>query len=118
MRKKGFWYWFWWAVLILAAAIILAYFIIPGARYAFIRFWKPKEESARRQAFQETKSYVFAARQDIAEYYRQWHTANDAEKKAIENAIRLRFSTFPAKEIPDPVIRKWFTEVIRGIPPQ
>ena len=114
--KRQFWKWFWWAVVIIAAIILLVYFLIPGAHYLFIKIWKPKTQSVKRQTFEETKSYVFAARQDLAEYYRQWKTADPVQRKAIESAVRMRFSDLPPTKniIPDPVIRRWFRNIIEG----
>lgn len=92
--------------------IIIGLLFISGIiQLEFIRFFKPKFESVERNVFEETKSYVHGAIQDIAKYYQEYQSTDN--KEVIENVIKMRFSEFDAEKIKSSKLRSWFVE-IRG----
>lgn len=92
--------------------LILLLFFIGIINLEFLRFFKPRIENVKRETFEQTKSYVHGAIQDIANYYKQYHEM-DSDKSIIENVIKVRFSEFDANDIKSIKLRDWFIE-IRG----
>jgi len=67
-------------------------------------WWKghfnPKFKNVERKVFEETKSYVHGAIQDIGNYYGQYQQAETEEEKAsIQSVVKVRFSEFNAENI-------------------
>ena len=76
----------------------------------WFRFIEPKRESVRREVFEETKSYVHGAIQDIARYHGEYAAATEEEQKAIKVVIRTRFAEFDADHIESTPLRTWFID--------
>jgi len=77
------------------------------------KFWAPKEQSIKRQVFEETKSYVHGKIQDLSRYYEQYQKGDSKEKEAIKSVIRMQFSDFDATKINNYKLRR-FLETVRG----
>ena len=77
------------------------------------KFFGPKFESARRVVFEQSKSYVYGAVQDLAKYHHEWLTArDDISRKAIESLVRQRFANLDPSVINNVELRKWFCKII------
>lgn len=77
------------------------------------RFFAPKYENARREVFEETKSYVHGMVQDLGKYMYEWQTGDKETRLAIEAVIRVRYANFPASKVKDPALRA-FLQKCRG----
>jgi len=97
--------------------VFVAVIVAVGLRYGnlkFEQFFAPKEQSIQREVFENTKSYVHGAIQDIAKYYDEYNKAkDDQEKEVIKNVIKQRFAEFDANNIKSFQLRQWFIN-IRG----
>jgi len=88
--------------------------LILGLRFANLhieKFFAPKEQSVKRQVFEETKSYVHGVLQDLGKYYDEYNKADKQEKQIIANVIKQRFAEFDANNIKSFVLRQWFVSV-------
>lgn len=75
-------------------------------------YFLPKEQTVQRNAFEQTKSYVHGAIQDIAKYYEEYNKAkNEIDRKVIANIIKQRFAEFDANNIHSSQLREWFIKV-------
>jgi hypothetical protein len=85
------------SILGLAALIFVANeFSIFGTK-----FWGVRKESARREVFENTQSYVEGKRQELVKYHHEWITAKPEDRTAIEATIRLSFANFDESKLSD-----------------
>jgi hypothetical protein len=70
------------------------------------RFFGPRYESARREIFTETPSYVMGKRQFLSRLYREWEGADESHKSAICETARHEAVTLKPSYIPDH-LQKW-----------
>ncbi len=108
------------AILALVGAVVLiGILFILGIVFRFINlktesYFAPKEQTVQRNVFEQTKSYVHGAIQDIAKYYEEYNKAkSEDEKQVIANVIKQRFAEFDANNINSFQLRQWFIN-IRG----
>lgn len=65
------------------------------------RFIAPQKENARREVFEQTKSYNEGKTQQLAKYKIEYDLAtNDDEKEAIAAGIRGMFADYDAEKLP------------------
>ena len=85
-----------------------------GLRYVNLKiegYFQPKEQSIKRKVFEETKSYVYGAIQDIAKYYEEYEKTDEQGEDVIRNVIRQRFAKFDVNNIKSFTLRQWFVSV-------
>lgn len=101
-----------WILIGIGSFVILIFFmfLMGIINLEFLRFFKPKLENVNRETFEQTKSYVHGAIQDIAKYYDEYHKEN-SDKNIIENAIKVRFAEFNTDNIKSEKLKRWFIEV-------
>ena len=92
--------------------IVLA-FLLELIGLGFFKFFEPKKENIRREVFENTKSYIYGAVQDLAKYYQEYQKADQNGRQTIANVVKFRFSNLDANKIKAVSLRNWFTE-IRG----
>ena len=63
-------------------------------------FWAPKFESARREVFVETTSYVLGKQQFLSRLYRDWQEADPGHRQAICDLARHEAITIDPRHIP------------------
>jgi len=76
------------------------------------RIFGVAREDARREIFEETKSYVHGKIQDLAKYYEEYQK-NPEDREIIAQVIRIRFAEFDADKIKNRRLRE-FLITIRG----
>jgi len=64
------------------------------------KFIGPKREEARREVFEETRSYNQGKIQQLSKYRVEYASADDETKKAIAATIRHQFADFPIDHAP------------------
>lgn len=69
------------------------------------KFFAPKYENARREVFEQTKSYNHGKIQDLSKYYLEYEYADYESKDAIKAVIQMSFSDFNADTIRNLKIR-------------
>lgn len=90
--------------------LIISVFVIGLLELGYRAFFEPKHESVNRYVFENTKSYVYGAVQDIAKYKKEYEEGDDVEKKIIANALRERFANFDPDNINSMSLRDWFIQ--------
>jgi len=81
----------------------------------WFRFIGPRKESARREVFEETRSYNESKIQDLARYRLQYLRAKTSdEKKAIASTVRHLFANYDRAKLP-PELRSFLSEINRGM---
>ena len=76
------------------------------------RVFQPMKEDARREVYEETKSYTHGMTQALAKHKYEWDTKPE-NRKAIEGVVRSQFADFDATNIREEGLRKFLTK-IRG----
>lgn len=76
--------------------------------YSFIALQK---ENVRRQVFENTNSFVRGKNQDLLRYYQQYQKANEEDKVALQELIRLDFANFPEENIQSGKLRSFLEEM-------
>lgn len=87
-----------------------------GAEYLNIvrlGIFKPMRENVERQVFENTKSYVHGAAQDLAKYFDEYQQADDLRKKTIKQVILMRFPELDASKLPSVSLQS-FLRQMRG----
>ena len=87
-----------------------------GAEYLGIiklGIFKPMRENVERQVFENTKSYVHGAAQDLAKYYDEYQRADTDRKEQIKQVILMRFPELEASKLPS-VSLQTFLRQMRG----
>lgn len=69
-------------------------------------FWAPKYESARREVFIETPSYVQGKQQFLSRLYRDWQEADPNHRRVICDLARHEMATIDHRHIPSN-LRTW-----------
>ena len=101
MKKIGY------VILFFVAIIAVTYFGL-----LHYKWFAPKFENARREVFENTRSYNQAKLQELAKYRLEYMQANEDGKLAIASTIRHRFADYNSKELP--LELRNFLEKIRG----
>jgi len=94
-------------ILILASIIAVSYFGL----YHY-KWFAPKYENARREVFENTRSYNQAKLQELSKYMLEYQQATEGNKTAIASTIRHRFADYKANELPYKL--EQFLKEIRG----
>ena len=85
-------------------ALILIYgfgFLATGGDLAIYRFWAPKQEAARRQVYEQTKSYRQGSIQRLDTLCSQVSNSDDAHKPMINDVIDHEFAEWNTSDVPD-----------------
>jgi len=81
----------------------IAVILIAGALniidIGFYRTFEPMREDARREVFENTRSYVHGKLQDLAKYYQEYQEADDTTKLVIKSVIQIQFAEFDADNV-------------------
>lgn len=75
-------------------------FILTGTDLPFYRYFAPKREAARREVFEETKSYNQGMVQELDNMRFEWVKADDAHKQALGSIILHRAADYPEDRMP------------------
>lgn len=87
-------------ISVLAGLLVLG-FVLNAVGLVNYQFFAPKYENARREVFENTKSYRDGSRRDFDNLYLAYKTAkSDDEKAAVLSIIRERASTAPEDVVP------------------
>ena len=75
-------------------------FAFTGADLIFYRFYGPKYEAARRQVFEQTKSYRQGYIQELSNMQFEYVKADSAQKPMLADLILHRAADFPEEDLP------------------
>lgn len=73
----------------------------------------PMKKNVEREVFENTKSYLHAAQQDLGKYYREHQAGSPDEKRAIKAVINMRFAELDVSKLQSPQLRT-FLRSMRG----
>jgi len=83
--------------------IIIAVLVIPILiglySLGWFNFFAPATANIQREVFENTKSYLHAAQQDLGKYYAEYQSADEKERKTIESIIKIRFAELDASKL-------------------
>ena len=89
-------------VVVVSVAILIAVGIGGGGEYVYQTVWGVRTADARREVFEESKSFVHGTIRDIENLSVDYAKADsDAERTVIKLTVLHRVSTFDTKELPD-----------------
>lgn len=95
-------------LLILVLVLVLA-FGLEWLGIGWKGFFGPKHEDVKREVWEQTKSRVEGAVQEISKRRLEYIRSNDEiEKKAIAEYIRSSYANLDPEDINDPAIRRFF----------
>ena len=99
----------------LATLVVLGIvgFLTTGVDLAQYKFWAPKFENARREVFENTKSYNQGMVQEIENMAFEYAQADDAHKEALARIILHRTADFDLNKLP-PDTRAFIQQLRRG----
>lgn len=94
--------------------IIIVILLLQLAGIGWFRVIEPMREDARREVFEETKSYVHGKIQQLAKYKYEYDRSEDPlSRGGIKSVIRSQFAAFDADNIRDYKLKNFLIK-IRG----
>lgn len=75
-------------ILLGLLALFVTVFILSSLGLFQIEFWSPKYESARREVFEQTPSYVHGKRQYLTRLHSEWQRSDPSHRDAICDLAR------------------------------
>ncbi len=100
------------AVILIVIGLTIITFLATGADLAMFKFWAPKYENARREVFEQTKSYNQAKLQELAKFKLEYDRGNYEDKAALKSVIVHKFADYDVSRLPHQL--QLFVEEIRG----
>lgn len=92
-------------IVILIIAVLMAPVFIGLYSLGMFKFFAPKTANIQREVFENTKSYLHAAQQDLGKYYAEYQSADADEKLTIKNIISIRFAELDASKVQNARLR-------------
>ena len=86
-------------IVVIALGCALGCAFSLGSVYWY-KFIGPKREEARREVFQETRSYNQGKIQQLAKYRAEYASADQLGKKMISSTIKHQFADFQSDHLP------------------
>lgn len=83
--------------------IIIALVVIIGLSFGALyhyKFFAPKFEGARREVFEQTRSYNQAKLQELSKYRLEYLKADGDDKIAIASTIQHKFADYDGRKLP------------------
>jgi hypothetical protein len=77
----------------------------------WMKFFGVMREDARREKFEETKSYNQGKIQDLAKYYEEYQFASDEDKPAIATVIKSQFADFDMDNLNNEKLKSFLLQV-------
>jgi len=96
-------------VLIIIAALVLPA-LIGLYSLGMFKFFAPKTANIQREVFENTKSYLHAAQQDLGKYYAEYQSADEEGKLVIKNIISVRFAELDENKIQNNSLRAFLVK--------
>lgn len=102
----------WFKIVGIGLAVLLALLVLGfglrGANLFTYKFWAPQEENARREVFENTKSFNQGTIQELAQAYKEYHApgATDTQKAALKAVVRHQTADFDIAKMP-PYLAAW-----------
>ena len=97
-------------IVLLVIAVLIVPIFIGLYSLGMFKFFAPATANVQRETFENTKSYLQAAQQDLGKYYHEYQNADEKEKKTIESVIRIRFAELDASKLQSRQIRAFLTK--------
>jgi hypothetical protein len=88
------------SVIAIAVLILLAFGLELLGVYQF-RFFEPKREAARREVFEETKSYNQGMIQELQNMQFDYYKADSSQKDALASIILHRAADYDEAKLPN-----------------
>lgn len=87
-------------LLAVFAAFIALDWLVQGENFFMYKFWAPKYEAARRQTYEQTKSYKQGSIQRLNTLCNQVETADDDHKPMVRDIINQEFAEWNTDDVP------------------
>lgn len=85
------------------AAIGIITFGLPALGLFNINFWGVKYEDAKRNVFEQSKSYNHGMQRDIQNLINSYDLADENQKNALKATIRHRLAAFDINDLPSQI---------------
>lgn len=86
-------------ILVFVALTVIG-FAFQGTNFFMYKFWAPKYEGARREVFEQTKSYQQGMIQDLRKSQEEFVQADPEQQRALATVILHRVADFPEEDLP------------------
>lgn len=96
-------------VLLIIAALIVPLFIGLYSLGMF-KLFAPATANIQREVFENTKSYLQAAQQDLGKYYHEYQSADQTGKSVIKATIRVRFAELDGSKLQSREMERFLKE--------
>ena len=98
-------------VVVIVFLMVVAWWFAVGNRLLLTKYLEAEYESAKREVFEETKSYNEGKTQQLAKYWQEYKTAaSDEDKAALKATIQTMFADYDADKLPLP-LKNFLTEM-------
>ena len=104
------------AFILVVLFIFAVAFGLRGLGLVQFQFWAPKEEAARREVFEESKSYRDGMNQELRNMQMQYVQADAEHRLALRSIILHRVAGFPADAL-QPDLAAFVNSLNRGVSP-
>ena len=99
----------------IVTGLIVAMFALPFVfgwwDVQLFKFLEPRKEDARREVFENTKSYLQGIQQDLGKYYHEYQDADPDEQAAIRATIRMRFAEVDETKLQNQAVADWLVRM-------
>lgn len=99
-----------WQVALIALAVLALPAFIVFYELGLFAVTEPVREDVKRNVFENTKSYLHGAQQDLGKYYNEYQAATEDERIAIRATILMRFAELDENKIQNPRVRAFLIE--------
>jgi len=101
------------AGVVLVVLMLAASWLVVGNQILLTKHLGAELEDAKREMFEETKSYNEGKTQQLAKYWQEYKTAaSEEDKAALKATIQTMFADYDAENLPLPL--KGFLKEMRG----
>ena len=99
------------AGVVLVVLMLAASWLVVGNQILLTKYLGVESENAKREVFEETKSYNEGKTQQLAKYWQEYKTAaSDEDKAALKATIQTMFADYDVDKLPLP-LKNFLTEM-------
>ncbi len=98
------------AILATVGIILFISVLSFGGRLAYLKYAEPQLEDARREVFENTRSYITGNQEEIRRLKRQYYLGKEENRSILAASIRDQFSQLDRSKL-DPEVAQFLYEM-------
>lgn len=98
------------AICIIIAGLLAMTWIVQGQEFFLYRFFEPKMEQARREAFEQSKAYNDGTQQDLRRMQGEYIRATPIQQDALASVILHQMAGYDESKL-SPDLRDFFNQL-------